>query len=49
MFGILKCIETMNKVGIVNSVGFMNSVGIMNNIGKLGCVEIVIIAWIVGK
>ena len=43
MFGILKNVETMN------SVGFMNSVGIMNSIGNLGCVELVIIVWIVGE
>ena len=48
MFGILKCVETMVRVGIMNSIGLINNVGIMNSIGKLGCIELVIVVWIVG-
>ena len=43
MFRILKSVETMNRVRI------MNSVGIMNSVRKFGCVELVIVVWIVGE
>ena len=49
MFRILKGIETINRVRIMNSIGFMNSIGIMNSVGKFGCVELVIVVWIVGE